>query len=97
MLVKVWSHASTTATQSLMGTFLDPLAVYQPTAFISQHATVHPAGHRWALSYPVQSQMTTRRSVRHLTLQDAGDVTQQVIKKLGDSLVTWVKSEGGFR
>lgn len=97
MVVKVWSHASAATTQSLMGTLLYPLAVHQPAAFISQHATVHPAGHRWALSYPVQSQMTTRCSIRHLTLQDAGDVTQQVIEKLWDSFVTWVKNEGGFR
>lgn len=91
MRVKVWSHASAAAAQSLMGD-----AVHQPTAFVSQHATVHPAGHRRALRYPVHSQMTARRSVRHLTLQDAGDVTQQVIEKLGHSFITCVKNEGGF-
>lgn len=84
MLVKVRSHAAAATTQSLMRTLLDPLAVHQPAAVISQHAAVYGL----ALRRPVDSQVPTRHSITNLTLQDAADVAQKVVEKLRDSFVT---------
>lgn len=96
--MKVLSPAGPARTQSLMRASFYSLAFHQPvTAFISQHAAGHPTGYGGVLRYSVRFQMTAWRSARYLTSQDAGDVTQQVIKKRRDPLITWMKMKGHFR